>query len=150
MLHYVFPHSSASQSNWHRSTSRCLVNKKCGASRLKKLLRRYSASHYYQLILLQILSNYDVTFIQEVRDKSGTAFPHLISELNNCTSGHCKNEKFMFHLSPRYGRTNSKEQYGVIFEYVECNLLVNLHSSTTTCVHLANNLLINDLIHVFN
>ncbi len=51
------------------------------------------------------INDYDIIFIQEIRDETGTAFNKLCSMLEgyNClTSG-------------RAGRTNSKEQYGVIF-----------------------------------
>ncbi|HIJ09448.1 MAG TPA: hypothetical protein HA368_01790 [Nanoarchaeota archaeon] len=51
------------------------------------------------------ISNYDIIFIQEIRDISGLAFYELCSSLENYS---CVN-------SSRAGRTNYKEQYGVIF-----------------------------------
>ena len=51
------------------------------------------------------ISNYDIIFVQEIRDISGLAFLELCSSLENYS---CIN-------SSRAGRTNYKEQYGVIF-----------------------------------
>lgn len=53
-----------------------------------------------------IIDDYDIIFIQEIRDKSNTAFPRLCARLTNysCT------------VSSRAGRTSSKEQYGIIYK----------------------------------
>ncbi len=53
-----------------------------------------------------IIGNYDIIFIQEIRDSEQTAFPKLCSMLQNysCIS------------SSRAGRTSSKEQYGIIYK----------------------------------
>jgi endonuclease/exonuclease/phosphatase family metal-dependent hydrolase len=53
-----------------------------------------------------VIDDYDIIFVQEIRDKSGTAFPELCSMLQNysCLS------------STRAGRSDTKEQYGVIFK----------------------------------
>lgn len=56
-----------------------------------------------------VMKQYDVIFIQEIRDSSGTAFPNLCSLLQGYR---CLN-------SSRAGRTSSKEQYGVIYRKVE-------------------------------
>jgi len=52
------------------------------------------------------IDNYDIIFIQEIRDVSETAFPKLCALLQNYT---CK-------LSSRAGTTNYKEQYGIIYK----------------------------------
>ena len=52
-----------------------------------------------------IISNYDIVFIQEIRDISEVAFPQLCSLLNGYT---CE-------ISSRAGRSSSKEQYGIIY-----------------------------------
>jgi deoxyribonuclease-1-like protein len=54
----------------------------------------------------EIISKYDIIFIQEIRDKSETAFPQLCSMLVN----------YSCFASSRAGRTNSKEQYGIIYK----------------------------------
>ncbi|MBR9702385.1 hypothetical protein GOV13_05690 [Candidatus Pacearchaeota archaeon] len=56
-------------------------------------------------IYTSIIDDYDIVFVQEIRDQSRTSFPKLCSMIMNysCTS------------SSRAGRTSSKEQYGVIY-----------------------------------
>ena len=56
-----------------------------------------------------IIRQYDVIFVEEIRDSSGTAFPKLCSMLPDYR---CLN-------SSRAGRSPSKEQYGVIYRGVE-------------------------------
>jgi len=53
-----------------------------------------------------IINDYDIIFIQEIRDKEETSFPKLCSMLQNysCLS------------SSRAGRSDSKEQYGIIYK----------------------------------
>jgi len=53
-----------------------------------------------------IIDDYDIVFIQEIRDNSRTSFPRLCSMLMNysCAS------------SSRAGRTSSQEQYGIIYK----------------------------------
>lgn len=52
------------------------------------------------------IGKYDIVFIQEIRDSSGTAFQELCSLLPQYD---CK-------VSSRAGQTSSKEQYGVIYK----------------------------------
>ncbi|MBU1988525.1 MAG: hypothetical protein KKD94_03530, partial [Nanoarchaeota archaeon] len=52
-----------------------------------------------------VIDDYDIIFVQEIRDKSETAFPKLCSMLINYT---CE-------TSSRAGRSDSKEQYGIIY-----------------------------------
>ena len=53
------------------------------------------------------IRNYDIIFVQEIRDATGTAFPALCALLTD--DGYaCEN-------SSRAGRSSSKEQYGVIY-----------------------------------
>lgn len=53
-----------------------------------------------------VIDDYDIIFIQEIRDKSETAFPELCSMLINHTC----------NISSRAGRGNYKEQYGIIYK----------------------------------
>jgi endonuclease/exonuclease/phosphatase family metal-dependent hydrolase len=52
-----------------------------------------------------IMKDYDVVFVQEIRDSSGTAFAALCQRMANYS---CIN-------SSRAGRSSSKEQYGLMF-----------------------------------
>lgn len=53
------------------------------------------------------IRDYDIVFVQEIRDESGTAFPLLCGLLTG--DGYaCEN-------SSRAGRSSNKEQYGVIY-----------------------------------
>lgn len=52
------------------------------------------------------IDEYDIVFIQEIRDKSETAFPELCSLLDD----------YSCELTSRAGRTSSKEQYGIIYK----------------------------------
>lgn len=52
------------------------------------------------------INDYDIIFIQEIRDSSQTAFPKLCSMLQN----------YSCESSSRAGRSSSKEQYGVIYK----------------------------------
>ena len=54
----------------------------------------------------EIIDDYDIIFIQEIRDKSQTAFPKLCELLPEY---HCRN-------STRAGRSSSKEQIGIIYK----------------------------------
>jgi len=55
---------------------------------------------------VSIIDDYDIIFIQEIRNKDQTAFPKLCDLLSDY---HCR-------TSSRAGRSSSKEQYGVIFK----------------------------------
>ena len=56
-------------------------------------------------IYSDIIQEYDIVFVQEIKDKSNVAFPRLCSMLQNYS---CVN-------SSRAGTTNNKEQYGIIY-----------------------------------
>jgi len=51
------------------------------------------------------ISKYDIIFVQEIRDSDGSAFQNLCFML----------PEFNCEISSKAGRTNSKEQYGIIF-----------------------------------
>ena len=53
-----------------------------------------------------IIDNYDIIFIQEIRDKDGSSFKELCFLLPN----------YQCEISSRAGRSSSKEQYGIIFK----------------------------------
>jgi len=59
-----------------------------------------------------ILTNYNIIFIEEIRDSTGKAFPALCSLMKDYDS----------LISSRAGRTKSKEQYGVIFRKNQANV----------------------------
>ena len=61
-------------------------------------------------ILANILSRYDIVAIQEIRDKSMSALPKLIEQLDEVSG-----KEFDYVISPRLGRSNSKEQYAFIY-----------------------------------
>lgn len=51
------------------------------------------------------ISDYDIVFLQEIRDKDGSAFTELCARL----------PEYRCIMSSRAGRSSSKEQYGVIY-----------------------------------
>ena len=60
--------------------------------------------------LTQIFTSFDGVFMQEIRDSSGESPQTLLDRLNGATGG-----LFDVQLSPRLGRTSSKEQYGFYY-----------------------------------
>ena len=52
------------------------------------------------------ITNYDIIFIQEIRDADGSSFDSLCGMLSN----------YKCSISSRAGRSSSKEQYGVIYK----------------------------------
>lgn len=54
----------------------------------------------------EIMSDYDLIIIQEIRDVSETAFPGYMEDYM---------PEYKYHLSPRLGRTSSKEQYAWVW-----------------------------------
>ncbi len=52
-----------------------------------------------------ILDDYDIAFVQEIRENNGTAFQALCARLPEYTCD----------ISTRAGRSNSKEQYGLLY-----------------------------------
>lgn len=53
-----------------------------------------------------VIDDYDIIFIQEIRDKSEKSFSKLCSMLTN----------YICEISSRAGRGNNKEQYGIIYK----------------------------------
>lgn len=62
-------------------------------------------------ILVKTISRYDIVLIQEIRDSSGEAIVELLDLVNNDN----KDTEFSMKISPRLGRTNSKEQYAYLY-----------------------------------
>jgi deoxyribonuclease-1-like protein len=56
-----------------------------------------------------IIRNFDLVAVQEIRDREGTAIMRLMQELDPTGS------EYALLLSPRLGRTTSKEQYAFIY-----------------------------------
>jgi len=69
------------------------------------------------------IKNYDIIFIQEIRDIDGSAFDVLCDGLN----------EYLCVISSRAGRSSSKEQYGIIYKkeiYLESLYDYNLNNQT--------------------
>jgi len=60
-------------------------------------------------VLANIISQFDVVAIQEIRDKSGKAIKDLEVAVDDL------GENYDFIIGPRLGRTSSKEQYAYIY-----------------------------------
>jgi len=54
----------------------------------------------------ETIDDYDIVFVQELRDSDGSSFSNLCSTLTN----------YEYRVSSRAGRSSSKEQYGVIYK----------------------------------
>lgn len=55
--------------------------------------------------MASIIDDHDIVFVQEIRDKDGTAFQELCKEVHT----------HVCVISSRAGRTSSKEQYGILY-----------------------------------
>ncbi len=64
-------------------------------------------------ILVKIFRRYDATFMQEIRDISGEAIQELLEKINE---GLVLENQYKLLLSPRLGRSTSKEQYAWIYK----------------------------------
>ncbi|XP_053393073.1 deoxyribonuclease-1-like [Mercenaria mercenaria] len=64
-------------------------------------------------VLVDIIMRYDIVLIQEIRDASGDAIEELLTKINDKSP----ENTFAMKLSPRLGRSSSKEQYA--FLYIE-------------------------------
>jgi len=62
-------------------------------------------------VIVQVLRNFDVIAIQEVRAVSQDVVPELVRQLNAGGQHH-----YDYVLGPRLGRTTSKEQYAFVFD----------------------------------
>jgi len=61
-------------------------------------------------VLVDIIRNFDVIAIQEIRDKSETTLPYFIKKINEK-----EGDRYNFIESKRLGRTRSKEKYAFIY-----------------------------------
>ncbi|KAL9647305.1 hypothetical protein ABK040_011672 [Willaertia magna] len=71
--------------------------------------------------LIEIVSLYDLIFIQEIRDSSQTVLSEFVKQINNK-----KNLKLEYQISERLGRTSSKEQYGYIYNPLKIKFIKTL------------------------
>lgn len=62
--------------------------------------------------IVDVIDDYDIIAIQEIRDKSGTAFRELMQEL----------PEYDYVISDRLGRTSSKEEYAYIYKKSRMNV----------------------------
>ena len=60
-------------------------------------------------VLTKVLRRFDVVAIQEVRSTDDSVVPQLVAMVN------ADGSRYDFIIGPRLGRTNSKEQYAVLF-----------------------------------
>lgn len=60
--------------------------------------------------LVQIIQQFDVVAIQEIRAKDDTLMPQFLQRIN------ATGRRYDFVIGPRLGRTNSKEQYAFVFD----------------------------------
>lgn len=68
------------------------------------------SKHHVMDVLAQVIRQFDVVAIQEVRTKSQDLLPRFVEMIN------ANGAQYDFVIGPRLGRTNSKEQYAVIFD----------------------------------
>jgi endonuclease/exonuclease/phosphatase family metal-dependent hydrolase len=61
-------------------------------------------------VLVQVVRQFDVVAIQEVRSKDDTVLPRFVASINADGAG------YDFVIGPRLGRTSSKEQYAFVFD----------------------------------
>jgi endonuclease/exonuclease/phosphatase family metal-dependent hydrolase len=61
-------------------------------------------------ILAKTIRNFDIVAVQEIRDKSQTALPALVAEVNALGG-----PEYKYIVSDRLGRTTSKEQYAYLY-----------------------------------
>lgn len=73
-----------------------------------------------------ITSPYDVIVVQEIRDASGASFPALVDNL-----AERNNRKYAYVISERLGSTDSKEQYGVIYDASKLKFVKALQYNAT-------------------
>ena len=59
--------------------------------------------------IANIIKQFDVVAVQEIRDKEGLAIIKLLGEVNST------NDDYSIIVSPRVGRTSSKEQYAIFY-----------------------------------
>lgn len=59
--------------------------------------------------LAEVIRQFDIVAIQEIRDRSGSSLPLLLEYVNSNGS------KYDYIISPPLGRTSSKEQYAFVF-----------------------------------
>ncbi|XP_033730171.1 deoxyribonuclease-1-like, partial [Pecten maximus] len=60
-------------------------------------------------ILAKIIRRYDISILQEIRDKDGSAFKLLMNEINGNT------DEYASDLSQRLGTSHIKEEYAVVY-----------------------------------
>ncbi len=68
--------------------------------------------------IVQILSRYDMTFVQEIRDSERVAIDSVMASLNAAGS-----RQYALALSERLGRSISKEQYAFIYDPSKITLI---------------------------
>ncbi len=103
-------HDVTTEKNLTRANINLSVQEVSGVSIANWNLQIFGVSKASNLKLLNfyvdVIDEFDIIFIQEIRDKSQSSFEKLCDLLNDYN---CK-------VSSRAGRSSSKEQYGVIYK----------------------------------
>ena len=73
-------------------------------------------------ILVQIIRNFDIVAIQEIRDAAGTAILTLRDRVNS------EGSSYEVLVGPRVGRTTSKEQYAYMYNTKTIEILPNYYT----------------------
>jgi len=73
--------------------------------------------------LVDIILRYDLILIQEIRDGKGNAIKELLNQVKIKAATLDKNAQFKMVLSPRLGRTSSKEEYAYIYRSDKVSLV---------------------------
>ncbi len=73
-------------------------------------------------ILVQIIRNFDIVAIQEIRDIAGTAIITLKNQVN------ADGSSYDVIVGPRVGRTSSKEQYAFMYDTTVLQVLPNSYT----------------------
>ncbi len=85
--------------------------------------RSKSSKEDVMQVLSDIVDDYEITAIQEIRDKSQETMPTFMTYLP---------EEYDFVISERLGRTQSKEQYAFVFNTTEVYTIANPYVYTDT------------------
>lgn len=80
-------------------------------------------------VIGQVVRSFDLLVLSEVTDRSGTAIPALMAEVN---AGLQQGEQYVAVESPRIGRTSYKEQYVFVFKPSQVTYVSGYQFNDTT------------------
>jgi len=100
----------------------CVSAVRIGSFNLHQYGSKKAANPALTNTVAQIISDFDLAIIQEISDVSLKA-PHVLHEaLNEISSSN----RYTMTLSPRVGRSNTKEQFIFFFSIVKLNQVLKL------------------------